>query len=142
MLHCKSESKCRSLHTSTEGKLESYLKFLKPHQKQYKYFSKKREFATSFLKASPKIPNLNLIFFSFSASQFETTWVTLSQYFRSGSSLLLQSRKLVRQDTVMDSLSLLHSCLQQENCRPMDDRYHTAPTIWTINTNHVIDLAN
>lgn len=104
----------------------SYLRFLKPHQRQYKYLDTKSVVATWVVKASANIPNLKLVVLLV-ASQWERTWVTFCQYWRSGCSKLLQSKKLGRQSKTLKALSFLHTLDQHENCRPIDDRYHIAP---------------
>lgn len=104
----------------------SYLKFLKPHQRQYKYFSRNPEEATSLVKAASNIPNLNPTL-PLLTSHFVVTRVTFSQYFRSDCSKLLHSRKVGRQETSFEAFSLVHSICQQENCLPIDNKYHEAP---------------
>lgn len=110
--------------------LKSYLKFLIPHQRQYRYFTTKFWEATSLVKAAANIPNLKSRVL-FLASQLVSTLVTLDQYCRSGSSKLLQSRKLGRQARTFAAFSLVHSAFQQENCRVMEHTYHIAPNTCT-----------
>lgn len=115
--------------TSNTTSTSPYLKFFKPHQRQYKYFSINFDEATSLVNASANMPNLNCG--SPLASQLDTTRVAFIQNCRSSDSKLLQSRKLGMQNEIPAEVSFAHSALQQACCRPMDNRYHEAPNTCT-----------
>lgn len=103
------------------------LRFRRPHQRQYKYFSKKVAATISLFKASANMPKLNVTELLV-ASQLVGTRLELIQAFLSGSSKLLQSKKLgLHNGKPMVPFSLLHSVTQQVYCRSMDKRYHKAP---------------
>ena len=108
-------------------KIKSYLKFLKPHQRQQKYLSLKLVVTTSLRKASANIPNLYLMLTLLFGSHLLVIFVRFSQYCLSGLSILLQSRKLGKQERVCDLFSWSHCIFQQLNCLPIDDRYQVAP---------------
>lgn len=107
-----------------------YLKFCKPHHRQYKYLSRNFEETTSFLSAASNIPNLKSIS-SLAGSQLWNTLVVFAQLSRSKSQLLQSKYPTLHFVPFIEAVTFLHSLFQHMVCRSIDRRYHEAPSTCT-----------
>lgn len=98
-----------------------YLKFCKPHHRQYKYLSRNFEETTFLSSASLNMPNLKGMdpLISSPGSQFSSTLWLIAQF--------CTFEQLKKSKLHFAASTFLHSVFQHVVSRSMDRRYHDAP---------------